>query len=58
MGGKCIHCGGPVDWKNEAGHYRDFCEECVNDHPEHNPRARFDPDGEPEEPDRPWRADG
>ena len=57
MGRKCKYCAGPVEWKNNSGHYRDFCEECAGDVREHSPRARFDPDGDPEEPSRPWRAE-
>ena len=25
----CTHCGGEVEWKNSAGHYREFCEPCA-----------------------------
>jgi len=55
MGGKCKYCSGPVEWKNNSGHYREFCEPCANAVAS-NPdiRARFDPDGDPQEPDRPW----
>ena len=29
MGNECQDCGGAVEWKNAAGHYRDVCEDCV-----------------------------
>jgi len=54
---RCKYCGGPVEWKNRSGHFRDFCEACANDVREYDPRTRFDPDGDPADPDRPWRAD-
>jgi len=27
----CEHCGEGVGWKNAAGHYRDVCEDCVDE---------------------------
>lgn len=30
MTGECERCGGPVEWKNAAGHFRDVCEDCAN----------------------------
>jgi endogenous inhibitor of DNA gyrase (YacG/DUF329 family) len=28
---ECKHCGGEVRWKNNVGHYRDFCRECAGE---------------------------
>lgn len=44
----CQYCGGPVEWTNNAGWYRDFCKECaqrVADGEELTPS--YDPDDEP-----------
>lgn len=52
--GCCKYCGGRVAWKNEAGHYRDFCRSCANAVAGgHDLTASFDPDDDPlDEPER------
>jgi len=52
--GCCKYCGARVVWKNEAGHYRDFCQLCANAVAAgHDLTASFDPDADPlDEPER------
>lgn len=50
MGRKCVYCGGRVDWKDQRGWYRDFCEECAQRVADgEDLDKRYDPDGEPKE---------
>jgi len=53
--GRCCYCGGPVEWRDNRGWYRDFCEPCAGDVREFDMRKRFDPDDDPADPERPWR---
>lgn len=29
MSGTCTHCDGAVEWKDEGGAFRSFCESCA-----------------------------
>lgn len=54
VGNRCRYCAGSVEWKDNRGWFRNFCEECAAAVAEgHDLRATHDPDGEPvEDPER------
>jgi len=45
---RCKYCGGVVDWKDNRGWYRDFCEECAQRIADgEDLQAEYDPDADP-----------
>jgi len=55
----CKYCGGRVNWKNEANHYRDFCRKCAEAIADgHELRDQFETDMDPRaDPHRPYEDD-
>lgn len=46
---RCKYCGGPVNTKDNAGWWREFCMECAETIANgEDLTAKYDPDGDPE----------
>ena len=46
---RCKYCGGPVEWKDNRGWYREFCRDCAQRVANGEDLiAEYDPDGDPE----------